>query len=69
MAFKRLNDLKLIDEYCCKPENEKCPICKTCYNDEFQCRYWKQIFKSINEDGFTVRQGSKWYKEFNYNDR
>ena len=35
MAFKRLNDLKLIEEYCCKPVNETCPIHKTCYDNEF----------------------------------
>ena len=63
MAFKRLNDLRLVKEYCTKSENEKCPINKICYDNEFQCRYWKQIFKQPNEEGFTVRQGNSWYKE------
>lgn len=63
MAFKRLNDLRLVEEYCTKSENEKCPINQTCYDNEFQCRYWKQIFKQPNEEGFTIRQGNSWYKE------
>ena len=63
MAFKRLNDLRLVEEYCTKPEGEKCPISETCYDNEFQCRYWKQIFKQSNEEGFTIRQGNSWYKE------
>ena len=63
MAFKRLNDLRLVEEYCAKPENEKCPINQTCYDNEFQCRYWKQIFKQPNEEGFIIRQGNSWYKE------
>lgn len=62
MAYCRLTDLRLVKEYCCKPQNIKCPIRNTCYNDEFQCRYWKQIFKSPCEEGFSVRQGSHWYK-------
>ena len=60
MAFKRLNDLKLIEEYCCKPVNVICPIHKTCYNNEFQCKYWKQVWKQ-NSD-FNIRQGNHWYK-------
>lgn len=60
MAFKRLNDLKLIEEYCCKPVKETCPIHKTCYDNEFQCRYWKQVWKQ--NDDFHIRQGSHWYK-------
>lgn len=62
MAYRRLTDSRLVKEYCCKPENAKCPIHNTCYDDEFQCRYWKQIFKRFGEDDFTVRQGSHWYK-------
>ena len=63
MAFQRLNDLKLIEEYCTKPENEKCPIGKTCYNDEFQCKYFKQVWVKPTEEGFVIRQGCSWYKE------
>ena len=33
MAFKRLNDLRLVEEYCTKSENEKCPINQTCYDE------------------------------------
>lgn len=64
VAYRRLTDLRLVKEYCCKPEGIKCPIHNYCYNDEFQCRYWKQIFKRINEEGFVVRQGNHWYKDF-----
>lgn len=60
MAFKRLNDLKLIEEYCCKPVNETCPIHNTCYDNEFQCRYWKQVWKQNND--FNIKQGNRWYK-------
>ena len=60
MAFKRLNDLYLIAEYCVKSEDELCPIGETCYSDEFQCRYWKQIFKNKLSNEFVVRQGNKW---------
>ena len=63
MAFKRLDDLYLVKEYCTKSNIEKCPIGQTCYNDEFQCRYWKQIWKKPSEEGFTIRQGNSWYKE------
>ncbi len=63
MAFKRLNDLRLVEEYCTKSENEKCPITQTCYDNEFQCRYWKQVWQIPNEEGFTIRQGNSWYKE------
>lgn len=63
MAFKRLNDLKLIEEYCCKPVNVICPISKTCYDNEFQCRYWKQVWKRHSDDFSIIRQGSHWYKE------
>lgn len=38
-----MNTLQIYKEYCNKPENKQCPIPKLCYNDEFQCRYWKQI--------------------------
>ena len=62
MAYRRLTDLRLVKEYCCKPEGIKCPIHNTCYNDEFQCRYWKQIFEKFGEEGFIVRQGNHWYK-------
>lgn len=62
MAFKRLNDLKLIEEYCCKPVNEICPIHKTCYNNEFQCKYWKQVWKRHSDKFCIIRQGSHWYK-------
>lgn len=43
MAFIGMNTLQIYKEYCNKPENKQCPIPKLCYNDEFQCRYWKQI--------------------------
>lgn len=43
MAYRKLTDLRLIKEFCCKPLDEKCPIHNTCYDDEFQCRYWRQI--------------------------
>lgn len=59
MAFKRLNDLKLKEEYCVKPNTEKCPTLY-CYNNEFQCRYWKQVWE--NMDGLVIRQGSHWFK-------
>ena len=62
MAFKRLNDLKLIKEYCCKSVNEICPICKICYDDEFQCKYWKQVWKRQGDDFNIIRQGGHWYK-------
>lgn len=62
MAYKSLTDLRLIKEYCCKPSDTKCPIHNTCYNDEFQCKYWKQIFKRFDGEEFTIRQGSHWYK-------
>ena len=55
MAYHRLTDLRLIKEYCCKQENAKCPIHNTCYDDEFQCRYWKQIFKRFGANDFTVK--------------
>lgn len=61
MSFKRLDDLRLIEEYCCKPVNKNCPIHKTCYDNEFQCRYWKQVWKQ-NDDFNIIRQGSHWYK-------
>ena len=63
MSFKRLNDLKLIEEYCCKPVNENCPIHNTCYNNEFQCRYWKQVWKRHSDNFNIIRQGSHWYKD------
>lgn len=62
MAYRRLTDLRLVKEYCGKLEGIKCPIHNTCYNDEFQCRYWKQIFEKFGEEGFIVRQGNHWYK-------
>lgn len=62
MAYRRLTDLRLIKEYCCKPSDAKCPIHNTCYNDEFQCKYWKQIFKKFNEKEFIIRQGHYWSK-------
>lgn len=61
MAFKHWNSLRLIKEYCCKPKDKQCPFHQTCYNDEFQCRYWKQVFKRPSDDYFTIRQGSDWY--------
>ena len=63
MAFKRLNDLRLIEEYCCKPVNVICPIHKTCYNDEFQCKYWKQVWKRQSDNLNIIRQGGHWYKD------
>lgn len=60
MAFIRLNDLRLIEEYCVKPNNEKCPIGEICYTDEFQCRYWKQVFENPVSNNFVVRQGNSW---------
>lgn len=44
MGYRQLNSLRLKEEYCNKPKDKNCPIHKTCYDDEFQCRYWKQIF-------------------------
>lgn len=58
MAFKRLNDLQLKEEYCVKPNTEKCPTLY-CYDNEFQCRYWKQVWE--NTDGQVIRQGSRWF--------
>ena len=63
MAFKKLNDLKLIEEYCCKPVNVICPISKTCYDNEFQCKYWKQVWKRHSDDFYIIRQGGNWYKD------
>ena len=63
MSFKRLDDLRLVKEYCCKPVNETCPIHKSCYIDEFQCKYWKQIWQRHNEDFYIIRQGNSWYKD------
>lgn len=60
MAFKRLDDLYLIEEYCIKPQNTPCPIGGICYSDEFQCRYWKQVFKNKASNKFVVRQGNNW---------
>ena len=62
MAFKRLNDLRLVEEYCCKPYNKECPKHEICYDDTFQCRYWKQLFKSTDGEQ-TLRVGNSWYKE------
>lgn len=62
MAYRKLNSLRLEKEYCNKPKDKKCPIHKTCYDDEFQCRYWKQIFSNPTQEGYTIRQGNNWYK-------
>lgn len=61
MTFKRLNDLKLVEEYCNKPYNKECPKCD-CYNDEFQCRYWKQVWEKSNGEQ-VLRIGNNWYEE------
>ena len=62
MAFCRLTDLRLVKEYCCKPKNAKCPISNTCYNNEFQCKYFKQVWIKPTEEGFIIRRGNSWYK-------
>ena len=31
--------------------------------DEFQCRYWKQVWQRHNEDFYIIRQGNSWYKD------
>lgn len=62
MAYRRLNDLRLIKEYCTHPDKENCQRLY-CYNDEYQCGYWKQIFKRPFDDFYTIRQGSCWTTE------
>lgn len=61
MAFIRLNDLKLIEEYCIKPEEYICKSYETCYSDLHQCRYFRQVFKREFDDFYTIREGHKWY--------
>lgn len=61
MAFVRLNDLRLIKEYCIKPIDYECESYETCYNDAHQCRYFKQVFKRNYDDFYTIREGNKWY--------
>lgn len=61
MSYKRLNDFKLIEEYCDKPYNKECPKCP-CYNDEFQCRYWKQVWEN-SEGERKLRIGNHWFNE------
>lgn len=56
MAYRELNSLRLKEEYCNKPKDKNCPIHKTCYDDEFQCQYWKQVF--IN----PTKKGTKQWK-------
>ena len=63
MSFKRLDDLRLVKEYCCKPANETCPIHKSCYIDEFQCKYWKQIWQRHNEDFYIIRHMQELQKK------
>lgn len=46
MAYRELNSLRLKEEYCNKPKGKDCPIHKTCYDDEFQCRYC--VFQHID---------------------
>lgn len=52
MAFIRLNDNVLVDEYCDVGEDNcvkmRYPEClRVCYNDEYKCNHWKQIFKPL----------------------
>lgn len=61
MAYLKLNSLRLKKEYCNKPRDELCPA-RYCYNEEYQCRYWKQIFSNPTQEGYTIRQGNNWYK-------
>ena len=68
MAYRRITDLRLKDEYCSKPLYEKCPIHEICYDNEFSCKYWKQIFVRPTEEGYTIRQGNSWYRSMS-NDR
>lgn len=51
MAYRELNSLRLKEEYCSKPKNKDCPIRQICYEDELQCRYWKQVFINPMEKG------------------
>lgn len=64
MAYRSSTDLRLKEEYCCKPENVKCPIHNTCYDNEFQCRYFKQVWINPAEEGFIIRQGNSWYRMY-----
>ena len=64
MAYVRLNDLRLIKEYCIKPKDYECKSYETCYNDEHQCRYFRQVFKRKYDDFYTIREGYKWYKQW-----
>lgn len=64
MAFVRLNDLRLIKECCIKPKDYECKSYETCYNNEHQCRYFRQVFKRKYDDFYTIREGSKWYTTY-----
>lgn len=50
MAYRELNSLRLKEEYCSKPKDKDCLIRQICYEDEFQCRYWKQVFINPYEE-------------------
>lgn len=63
MAYKGLSDPRLIKEYCTHPDKENCQRLY-CYNDEYQCRYWRQIFKRPIDDFYLVREGNSWFTEY-----
>ena len=48
VAFIRLNDKVLKNEYCNKPKDKPCNNI-SCYNDSYQCPHWKQEWEYLYE--------------------
>lgn len=44
MAFRRLNDMVIVDEFCGIHCEDVCKL-PYCYNEEYKCRHWVQIKK------------------------
>ena len=54
MAFIRLNDKVLKNEFCNKPKNKRCT--NICYDDEYQCPYWKQEWETLNKKNNRLKE-------------